>query len=82
MGATVLESAVAELRAMTPEKCSEQAEKAIFAGVRIRARASDIAELQGRIERWIEEAMALDTEEEEVEFRLAVAFYPVKSIGS
>ncbi len=77
MGATVLESAVAELRGMEP-KSRPLPENAIIAGVRLRARSSDIAELQGKIERWIEAATELDSEEEEADYRLAVAFYPVK----
>lgn len=81
MGATVLESAVAELRGMEP-KSRPLPENAIIAGVRLRARSSDIAELQGKIERWIEEATELDSEEEEADYRLAVAFYPVKPIVS
>ncbi len=78
IGATVLETAVAELRGMKPRA----KEHAIFAGVRIRARPSDIAELQAKIERWVEEVTTIDTEGGEIDYRLALAFYPVEGIGS
>lgn len=84
MGATVLENAVTELRGLAPPDPSESPEKAIFAGVRIRARAADVAALQEKVESWIEEATSIECEEEdeEVDYRLAVAFYPVKPIRS
>ena len=83
MGVTVLESAVAELRGMEPGGSLEILEKSIFAGVRIQARMADVAALQKKIEDWIEEASSIECEpeDEEVDFRLAVAFYPVKPDG-
>ncbi len=84
IGVTVLEHAAAELRGLDPRESPEMPDLAMIAGLRIKARAADVAALREKIERWVEEATAIECEpeDEEVDYRLAVALFPAKPDGA
>lgn len=80
VAATVLENAASDARGLSDSDVANMDDPdealALFAGIKIRASKAAIAELQAKLESWLEEAQAADADSGEVYYRAVLAYYP------